>query len=160
MYANYSVSASNDEAYERAYEEHWRDVFRLALAWTNDWASAEDLAQDAFLRLWKARARIDWNRPALAWLLVVVRRLATDRFRAVRRRILTAPATNTLDREVVDEWLDVQAALAVLSPLERTALLLTTAEGASYAEAAHLLGTSSGAVRAAASRARDKLERL
>ena len=36
-----------DLAYERAFEEHWADVFRFALAWTNDWTAAEDLAQDA-----------------------------------------------------------------------------------------------------------------
>ena len=40
-----------DYAYERAFADHWSDVFRFALAWTNDWGAAEDLAQDAFLRL-------------------------------------------------------------------------------------------------------------
>ena len=76
---------STEIAYERAFEEHWSDVFRFALAWTNDWTSAEDLAQDAYLRLWNHRARLDWNRPVLPWLLVTARRLATDRFRTLRR---------------------------------------------------------------------------
>jgi DNA-directed RNA polymerase specialized sigma24 family protein len=46
----------------------------------------------------------------------------------------------------------------VLSPLERTALVLTAIEGTSYDEAARTLGTSAGALRAAVSRARQKLE--
>ena len=40
-----AIADSTDIAYERAYEAHWSDVFRFALAWTNDWTAAEDLAQ-------------------------------------------------------------------------------------------------------------------
>lgn len=151
-------ASSIETAYQRAYEEHWHDVFRFALAWTNDWAAAEDLAQESYLRLWNNRARIDWERPLLAWLLVTTRRLATDRFRALRRRVLRAPKVTTPDEAVWDRWLDVQTAMAGLSPLERTALVLTAIQGASYADAAELIGSSAGALRAAVSRARDKLE--
>jgi RNA polymerase sigma-70 factor (ECF subfamily) len=45
-----------------------------------------------------------------------------------------------------------------LSKVERTALVLTTFEGSTTAEVAELLGCSQGAVRAAISRARQKLE--
>ena len=50
---------ATDLAYERAYEEHWSDVFRFALAWTNDWAEAEDLTQEAYLRLWTLQRACD-----------------------------------------------------------------------------------------------------
>ena len=147
-------------AYERAFEEHWSDVFRFALAWTNDWTSAEDLAQDAYLRLWSHRARLDWNRPVLPWLLVTTRRLATDRFRALRRRLLASPQAASLDADpaLLACWLDVSTALADLAPLARTALVRTAVEGATYEEAGRVLGTTAGALRAAVSRARTKLE--
>jgi RNA polymerase sigma-70 factor, ECF subfamily len=147
-------------AYERAFEEHWSDVFRFALAWTNEWTSAEDLAQDAYLRLWNQRARLDWDRPVLPWLLVTTRRLATDRFRALRRRLLANPQVATFDTDPAlrARWLDVSAAMADLSPLERTALVMTAVEGATYDEAGQVLGTTAGALRAAVSRARTKLE--
>lgn len=151
-------ASSIETAYHRAYEEHWHDVFRFALAWTNDWAAAEDLAQESYLRLWNGRTRIDWERPLLAWLLVTTRRLATDRFRALRRRVLGVPKASAPDEAVWDRWLDVRAAMAGLSPLERSALVLTAIEGVSYADAAEMIGTSAGALRAAVSRARDKLE--
>jgi RNA polymerase sigma-70 factor (ECF subfamily) len=48
--------------------------------------------------------------------------------------------------------------MARLSPLERTAIVLTALEGYTYADAAEVLGTSAGALRAAVSRAREKLE--
>ena len=155
-----AIAESTDVSYERAFEEHWSDVFRFALAWTNDWTSAEDLAQDAYLRLWNHRARVDWNRPVLPWLLVTTRRLATDRFRMLRRRLLSTshPASPDGDPALRTRWLDVSAAMADLSSLERTALVMTAIEGASYDEAGQVLGTTAGALRAAVSRARTKLE--
>ena len=147
-----------DLQYERAFQEHWDDVFRFSLAWTNDWAAAEDLAQDAYLRLWQHRADLDWERPALPWLLVAARRLATDRFRSMRRKVLPRSADASIDEAVRVRWLDVRAAMSTLSPLERSALVLTAVEGWSYAEVATALGTTDGALRAAVSRARLKLE--
>jgi len=152
------IAETTEIAYERAFEEHWSDVFRFALAWTNDWSAAEDLAQEAYLRLWNQRARLDWSRPVLPWLLVTTRRLATDRFRALRRRLLPTSQPATLDQAVQARWLDVCAAMAELSPLERTALVMTAVEGATYEEAGRVLGTTAGALRAAVSRARTKLE--
>ncbi len=144
--------------YEAAYDSLWPDVLRLALAWTNDWAAAEDLAQEAFLRLWSARATIDWSRSPRPWLLLTTRRLATDRFRALRRR-LGRPSTPMLsDESARDRWLDVSAALGRLTRTERTAIVLVALNGMPYDEAAGLLGTTAGALRAAVSRAREKLE--
>jgi RNA polymerase sigma-70 factor (ECF subfamily) len=153
-----AIAASTEIAYERAYEDHWSDVFRFALAWTNEWTAAEDLAQEAYLRMWNHRTRLDWSRPVLPWLLVTTRRLATDRFRALRRRVLPTSRPASLDPALRARWLDVCAAMADLSSLERTALVMTAIEGASYDEAGRVLGTSAGALRAAVSRARTKLE--
>lgn len=156
-----ALADATDLAYERTFQDHWTDVFRFALAWTNDWAAAEDLAQDAFLRLWDHRRSVDWTETVLPWLLVTTRRLATDRFRRLRRRIAATtggPVGPSPDPAVQARWLDVAAAMDQLSPLERSALVLTTLEGHPYDEAAVVLGTTAGALRAAVSRARAKLE--
>jgi RNA polymerase sigma-70 factor, ECF subfamily len=155
---NVAAIESTELAYQRAYGEHWPDVFRFALAWTNDWAAAEDLAQDAYVLLWNQRDRLDWSRPPLPWLLVTTRRLATDRFRRLRRRLASPPPPESMNETVQARWLDVSAAMASLSPLERAALVMTALEGIPYDEAAEILGTSAGALRAAVSRARTKLE--
>jgi RNA polymerase sigma-70 factor (ECF subfamily) len=155
-----AIAEPIDLAYERAFEEHWTDVFRFALAWTNDWTSAEDLAQEAYLRLWNHRGQLDWGRPVLPWLLVTTRRLATDRFRVLRRRLLAPTHAVAIDTDPAlrTRWLDVSAAMRDLSPLERTALVMTAIQGATYEEAGRVLGTTAGALRAAVSRARAKLE--
>ena len=147
-----------DVEYQRAYDSFSSDVFRFALAWTNDWASAQDLTQETYLRLWRHRASIDWNRPILGWLLTTARRLASNRARALRRRFTPSRSEMPSDEPVRDQWLDVRRAMKRLTPIERTALILTTVEGRTYAEVADAMGTTDGALRAAVSRARDKLE--
>jgi RNA polymerase sigma-70 factor, ECF subfamily len=158
MSVDIAIVDSADLHYVQAFEDNWDSVFRFSLAWTNDWSAAEDLAQDAFLRLWQHRLTLDWGRPVLPWLLVAARRLATDRFRALGRRIMPRSSDPGFDEATQARWLDVRAALGRLSALERSALVLTTIEGWNYSEVATALGTTEGALRAAVSRAREKLE--
>lgn len=86
------MSQSVDLLYQHAYDCHAADVFRFTLAWANDWIAAEDLTHETYLRLWGHRGDVDWDRPILAWLLVTARRLASNRFRGLRRRVKTIPA--------------------------------------------------------------------
>ena len=160
MGATAAVMDSIDLRYEQTYAELSKDVFRFVLAWTNDWGAAEELTHETFLRLWQHRGQLDWTRPMIPWLLVTARRLANNRFRALRRRIgkELPPRGQPGDEGAWARWLDVRAAFDRLTPLERTALILTAVEGWPYAEAAGLLRSSEGALRAAVSRARDKLE--
>ena len=146
-----------ERCFNDAYRAEWSAVFRFAVAWTNDLSAAEDIAQEAFTRLWDRRESIDWERPVVPWLLVVTRRLATDRFRRIRSPVV-APRVRDLNDEALTSWLDVQAAFSRLTDRERAALIATAVLGLSAEEAAEPLGSSPGAVRAAVSRARDKLE--
>lgn len=158
MRAEIAVGEPVERRYERAYDRFSVDVFRFVLAWTNEWTSAEDLTQETYLRLWQHRASIDWDRPVLAWLLVTARHLASNRFRALRRSLAPVGSERLSDESVRVRWLDVRQALGRLTPLERAALILTAIDGWSYADVAGVLQTTEGALRAAVSRARDKLE--
>jgi RNA polymerase sigma-70 factor (ECF subfamily) len=150
---------SHKRAFENAYTECWTPVFRLAMAWTNDWPAAEEIAQESFSRLWVRRSSVDWSEPMLPWLLTTARHLATDRFRRLRRLLGQLPAVETtLDLDQHARWLDIRAAFSRLSPLERAALALTAVSGLDSEEAATTLGTTSAAVRSAVFRARRKLE--
>ena len=150
--------ADPDDSFTAAFEVHWVSVFRFALAWTNDWQAAEDLAQDAFVRLWAKRANIDWSTPILPWLLTTTNHLATDRFRRLRRALVVArPERSTLDGDFKLRWLEVRDAMATLNAFQRSALVLTAVVGLPTDEVARLLGTTPGGVRAAVSRARANL---
>jgi RNA polymerase sigma-70 factor (ECF subfamily) len=147
----------DERRFDTAFRETWPAVFRFAVAWTNDLHAAEDITQEAFTRLWDRRALVDWDRPVIGWLLVVTRRLATDRF---RRRLtpFVAPRVRDLNEDGVAAWLDVRAAFGRLSARERAALVSVGVLGFTPDEASAPLGMSPGAVRAAVSRARQKLE--
>lgn len=147
----------DERRFHEAYRRDWPPVFRFAVAWTNDLSSAEDIAQEAFLRLWDRRSTVDWERPVVPWLLVVTRRLATDRFRRLKVPFVP-PRVRDLNEDGVAAWLDVRAGLGRLNPRERAALVSTTILGLTPDEASEALGMSAGAVRAAVSRARQKLE--
>jgi RNA polymerase sigma-70 factor (ECF subfamily) len=153
----YVTEAEFDTTFDRC----WLPVFRFALAWTNDWSSAEDLTQDAFLKLWAKRAELDWSEPLMPWLLTATRRLATDRFRRLRTSLRVTQRSEitggAVDSDARLRWLDLRRRLAELSAVQRSALVLTALVGLTPEQAAETLGTSAGAVRAAVSRARANL---
>jgi RNA polymerase sigma-70 factor (ECF subfamily) len=151
---------SPDDAFQRAAEELWMPVYRFALAMTNDLSDADDVAQEAFVRLWARRGAIDWGEPVLGWLLVTARRIALDRFRRLARALRSGSAPTVpagVDSTTVERFVDLRAELAKLTPAERTAILLSAVEGWSADEIGAALGISPGAVRASASRGRAKL---
>lgn len=78
--------AVNDEAAAVAFVRRFQGpVFGLAISITHDRALAEDVAQDAFLRAWRAAASYDPRRGSvLTWLLTITRNLAIDTVRARR----------------------------------------------------------------------------
>ena len=151
---------SPEDAFQRAAEELWMPVYRFALALTNDLADADDVAQEAFVRLWRTRATIDWEAGPIGWLVVTARRIALDRFRRIARELRLRPAPPVpagIDAATIERFVDLRPQLARLTPHERAAILLAAAEGWSPDEIGTALGISAGAVRAAASRGRAKL---
>lgn len=135
-------------------------VYRFALALTNDLGEADDVAQEAFVRLWRTRGTIDWSEPVVGWLVVAARRVALDRFRRLARELRLRPAPPVpggLDAATIERFVDLRRQLARLTPSERAAILLGAAEGWTTEEIGAALGISAGAVRAAASRGRAKL---
>jgi RNA polymerase sigma-70 factor (ECF subfamily) len=155
-----SPDPTADDAFQRAAEELWMPVYRFALALTNDLGEADDVAQEAFVRLWRNRATIDWSQPAVGWLLVAARRVAQDRFRRLVRELRLRPAPPVpvgIDPATVERFVDLREQLAALTARERASILLAAAEGWSTDEIGAALGISVGAVRAAASRGRAKL---
>lgn len=143
----------------------YRDLWRF-LAYLSDVQSADDLAQETYLRVWKALPRFQGRASARTWLLSIARRVVVDRHRAASAR----PRTTA-----VDDWADVverrQSAeipgfdegvvladlVRALEPARREAFVLTQVLDLEYAETARILGCPIGTVRSRVARARTDL---
>lgn len=88
--------ALNDEPASVAFVRRFQGpVFGLAYSVTRDRTLAEDVAQEAFLRAWRAAASYDARRGSvLTWLLTITRNLAID---AVRARRIAPVAAGELE---------------------------------------------------------------
>jgi RNA polymerase sigma-70 factor (ECF subfamily) len=106
------VEAKDPAAFEIVYDRHGGAAFSLAYRMVGDRASAEDVTQEAFLSLWRSRARYDRARGSVrTWLLGIVRNRAID---LLRREALKAPALSfdeeiTTAPEATSERTDVEA---------------------------------------------------
>ena len=83
------VGAGDPGAFAALYDRHARAVFSLAWRMTGERREAEDLAQDAFLKVWRSAAGCEPERGSVrTWILSVVHNRGIDRIRssASRRR--------------------------------------------------------------------------
>ncbi len=147
-----------------AYDANERDLFSFVLAVTRDEAAAEDIAQEAFLRLVREANAGRYPANARAWLYRVAvnlartrarRRFVADRWRAffASKETVGSPEDDVLRRE---RRAELDAALAALPTEARMAFLLAT-DGHSGEEVAAILGRTEGATRTLLWRARREL---
>ena len=130
-------------------------VYRLAYARTGSRADAEDVMQEVFVRLLRARPEFRDEEHAKAWLLRVGARCAADVLRAPWRR-REGPLDDALP---APEPPGVVEAVLALPAKYRTAVHLYYYEELSVAEIAAVLGKSEGAVKSRLFRARALLRR-
>jgi RNA polymerase sigma-70 factor, ECF subfamily len=140
------------------------DVWRLCAA-LGDRQSADDLAQETYLRAFGALHRFEGRSSLRTWLLVIARRVCADAVRARRRRRLTLVRDDadlesfTLDdaADRVGEGAVVTDLLARLDQDRREAFVLTQLLGLPYSEAAQVAGCPVGTIRSRVARARADL---
>ena len=140
-------------------------VFAHALRLLGDRAEAEDVAQEAMLRLW--RIAPDWREgeaKVTTWLYRVTANLATDRLRKRRGVALDAVPEPEDDRPSAAEGLQdaaraaaLQAALADLPERQRQAVVLRHIEGLGNPEIAGIMDISAEAVESLIARGKRAL---
>ncbi len=151
-----------DDAFRRLFGEQFGSVFRYLDRLSGDPALAADLAQEAFMRLYRRRSLPS---DARAWLVSVAGNLLRDEWRgaARRRRLLGArfesPGFGTAAPSADEDVLAaerrglVRRALGALSERDRQVLLLRH-EGYSYREIAKALGLPESSVGTLLARAK------
>ncbi|HVY34546.1 MAG TPA: sigma-70 family RNA polymerase sigma factor [Caulobacteraceae bacterium] len=136
----------------------------FARSLTGDATAADDLAQDAMMKAWDARASYQMGTNMKAWTFMILR----NQFYSERRR---SWRTNQLDQEAAERTLvaidnpealvaldELRQGLAMLPPEQREALILVGAGGFAYDEAAEICNCAVGTVKSRVSRARRALQ--
>lgn len=144
--------------FEQVVREREAQVLRTAFRILGNWADAEDVAQEAFLRLHRRGLAFANGSAAGAWLYRVTVNLCIDRSRSKRpsQEMLELPSRErSAEASVLLEEKKrlLMAALAMLPVKERAAVVLREIEGLSTAEAAEALGSSEVTVRSQISKA-------
>jgi RNA polymerase sigma-70 factor, ECF subfamily len=148
--------AETQEGFETFFEETHQRLFGGLCLVTGNRQEAEEVMQDAYLKLWERWTRVSLMRDPTGFLFRTAMNLARSRYRrtmlALRRTVSLAPSVD--DLAAVEDRDEVVRVLRPLSPAERSSIVLTTMFGFSSEEAARILGVKSSTVRAHASRAR------
>jgi RNA polymerase sigma-70 factor (ECF subfamily) len=160
------AAAGDERAFRGLVDRHLPTVLAIARRMLKDDAEAEDVAQEALLRLWRNAAGLELGPGgARPWLRRVVSNLCIDRVRARRNTTTFDVAPEESEpagqvRHLAERELShrVDAALKALPERQRLALTLFHYEGMSQIEVGEARGISDEAVEALLARARRTLK--
>jgi len=154
-----------------AFEAERARLVRVGYATLGSLAEAEDVVQEAWVRLDRVEDPASIRDPS-AWLTTTVSRLALDALGSARARreryvgpwlpepLVSGTADDPADRVTLDETVGMALLVVLerLSPAERTAFLLHDVFGLPFDEVAEVVGRSPAATRQLAARARRHVE--
>lgn len=157
----------DSEAFERVAHEQTNRMYSYAARMLRHTAEAQDVAQEALVRMWQHRGRIDRER-ARFWLQRTVHNLCIDRIR--RRRASPEVEAEFQEKispdprhgpgrlaESAELGGKIEEALGKLVERDRAVLLLREVQGLSYSEIAAILDLPLGTLKARLHRAREQL---
>ncbi|MFI5372533.1 MAG: RNA polymerase sigma factor [Candidatus Eisenbacteria bacterium] len=158
-------------AFAEIVHRYQRSVYRTAYALTRSTADADDLAQETFVRAYKALDRFRSDEPLHPWLTRIATNLAYSLFRTRKRRPETSieplveaghqwgvdddPAAHA---EETERHRRLTAAFDTLKPEHQVILTLRVVHDMSYDQIAAQLGVPVGTVMSRLSRARAELK--
>jgi RNA polymerase sigma-70 factor, ECF subfamily len=159
--------AGDSEAFGELIRRHRDRLWAVALRTTGDPEEASDALQDAMISAFRRAGDFRGDSAVTTWLHRIVVNACLDRL----RRKAARPAVSAGDEQAFealvaqgsdpartsDTRLDIDAALRILPPQQRAALLVVDMLGFSVADAAVILDTSQGTVKSRCARARARL---
>jgi RNA polymerase sigma-70 factor (ECF subfamily) len=160
-----SGSAAHEEnagSFENLVRPLLSSAYGLAYSILGNRESAEDAVQEAVAKAWRGMHRLRKGASSQSWFFTIVANQCRDVRRASRRTVLSLfeiPEPNVADHaDIVARDLDLERALARLSPKQRALLFLRYQMDMPPAEMATVLGWRAGTVKSRLHRALRQLE--
>ena len=156
------TGAGDRAAFRQLYDRYSTPMFSLALRLVGDAGEAEEVLQDAFVKIWRHAADYDARRSRpFTWAVTILRRTGFDRLRKRRRAVVYPPLP--ADAEAIDDLpggddtrqvaaanedsARLRAALAEIPADQRRALELALYSDLTHPEIAHSLARPVGTVK-------------
>lgn len=160
------IAAGDHRAFRALMSRHMRRAIRLAQGIVRNESDADDVAQEAFLRIWRRAASFDAKVARFTtWMHQIVVNLAIDRVRRPRTEPIEAAATIADDSPgqlaamvEKEEHRTMLDALAAMPERQRAAITLFHFEGLSGRESAQAMDLSESAFESLLWRARTTLK--
>ncbi len=170
------AAAGDASAFEQLVLRYQNQVYNLALRMVNNESDAQDLAQEAFIRAWRALNSFQHTAQFSTWLYRLTSNVCIDFLRSQKRhRVISLtvlqddesqqwdmpdgqplPESQAIARE---EQRILLEAMAALEPEYRQILTLRILNDCSYQQIAQILGIREGTVKSRLSRAREQLRK-
>jgi RNA polymerase sigma factor (sigma-70 family) len=151
--------ADRTDSFEAFFEANHTDLFGALYLITRDWHDAEEIMQDAFLKVLERWEHVSSLEDPVGYLYRTAMNLFRKRWRRaglmLRRTVGLSPQEDEIS--LIETRLDVVRAMASLSPRQRAVVVLTELLEFSSEEAGRMLGIAPGTVRMHASRGRRAL---
>lgn len=160
-----AAAAGSHAAFAEIVTRHFQPVYRLVWRMTGGAADAEDIAQDAFVKLWKKPSQVREAAALKGWLMRVAANAVIDASRKPRLGALEDAPEVADPQAMPDAPLDraeaallVDGRIAALPERQRLALSLVYFEGMSNIDAAAVMEVSVDALESLLARARRSLK--
>ena len=143
------------ERYTELISEVKDSVYRMALSLVGEQSEAEDITQDIYERVWRARDKVLLEERPRAYVCRMTRNLAIDRLRQRERQASTN--SPVIEREGIgdgSDLRDIKAVIATLPEKQRLTIHLRDVEGYEIEEIAEIMEMDATSVRMNLSRAR------
>lgn len=159
------AQSGDTAAFRTLVDQHSARAYALALRILRSPSDAEEVAQDAFVRVWSALPGFRGDSTFGTWLYRIVARRAFDRAQVMKNRrvreqaeaqLPEAAAPDAADEDLL-EAAKLQRLIATLTPAQRMAVTMFYYEGRSVEQVALLLGMPENTVKTHLSRARAAL---
>lgn len=169
----------NEEVFEEIVRRYQKKVYNTTYRMMGNHEDASDLAQEAFIRIYRNLHSFKGKSSFSTWLFTVTTNVCRDEMRKRQRRLqaqsLSEPVQfedGEVEREIADDSMapeivslhremhdEIQAVIEQLPPEQKEAIVLREFQGFSYEEIAEISGVAVGTIKSRISRARQSMKK-
>jgi RNA polymerase sigma-70 factor (ECF subfamily) len=157
------------DAFRCLVERHMKDAYNVAYSFVNDHHGAEEIAQEAFVRVYQAMDSFRGDAEFSTWLYRIVLNLSLNRIKQVRRRREHEVSISTEDHVAPLEHSEsmagtemtehIERALHELPTMQRAVVILRHVDGLSTKQVSRILRCSEGTVKTHLFRGLEKMRK-